>query len=202
MASRARRLKLPLPLVFRSSPCSVAASPGAVRASLPLPPGAAGWTSSWPLSSASSVRTRNADSTSVPPACCGFQLPVALASRSVSWPKEAFCVAGVLGAAVLFVLTPALAGFPAAFTLATKFVAAPWLCAVAWPSSSTGVSCVCISAGSMRCAVARRFQAWDAVHSPLASTSPPPSCALRLRTMAAPLRHSPWVSSCSSGSRC
>ena len=51
-------------------------------------------------------------------------------------------------------------------------------------------------------AVAGAVAGGAGAHSPLASNSPPPSCALRLRTRAAPSRHSPWVSNCSIGKRC
>ena len=123
-ASRPRSANAPPPLVGRSSPFALASTPGAVSARSPLPACALGCTSSWPRSSASSVRTRRADSTSVPPACCAFQLPLALASRRRSslnsWVAGLFLLRGGLASAG--VPAPALA-----FTLASKPTAVPWL---------------------------------------------------------------------------
>ena len=100
---------------------------------------------------------------------------------------------------------------PAVCRLASKPVASPWLRTLALPFSGSAANRLCSCAGLTRCSVACSFQACAVaalpllsasacVHSPLASSSPPPSCALRLRISAVPLRHSPSVSSCSSGS--
>ena len=190
-ASRPCRLNSPPPLLCRSSPSSFASSPGAVSDSLPLPPCAAGWASSWPLSSASSLRTRRADSRSVPPAGWAFQLPVALASRSCKRCN---------------VPGDWLATVPVACTLASKPTAAPWLRTVARPSRGRAASRLCSMAALRPCSVACNCQACGCAavlrHSPLASSSPPPSCALSACTRPTPSRHSPWACRRASGSRC
>ena len=182
--------------------------PGALSFSFPFPPLAEGCTSSWPPSSASSVRTRRADKTRVPPEGCEFQLPVALAWRSRSCSISVFLPVWAALTA-LAVLTVACA----VCALASKRVRAPWPCTSARPSSGSGPICVCSSAGLTCCSVALSCQAGAGVavsvaggfgltvHSPLAISSPPPSWAFRVRTMAAPFRHSPWVSRLSTGRR-
>ena len=213
VASRPRTLNSPAPLVGRISPFNLACSPGADKVSLPWPPFWAGCTSSWPPSSASLVRTCRADSVKVPPACCAFQLPVALASRKRNCSRKLFWPEWVRGAGRL----TALAAPRAVCTLASKRVMAPWPLTSARPSSGKGASWVCnwagliclrvafschACSGAVGAAVAGAVAGGAGAHSPLASNSPPPSCALRLRTRAAPSRHSPWVSNCSIGKRC
>ena len=206
-ASLPRRLTSPLPLPGRNSPCSLASSPGAVSVRLPLPPRAAGWASSWPLNSASSVRIRSDDKTSVPPAWLAFQLPLAVASRRRNCRKE-----------LLLPEVCAVSALAVARTLASKPSAAPWLRKLAWPSSGKPASRLCSAAGLTCCSLACSFQGGAAVaaalidganHSPLASSEPPPNCAFNERTIpmpfsspgCGPFRHSPRASRRSRGSR-
>ena len=151
-ASRPCRLRLPLPVVLRSSPLTLAFKPGAVSDSTPLPPRAAGCASSWPFSSASSVRIRSADSTSVPPSFSAFQLPVALASRrrSCSSATGGLLLVRERGGGRLGLLSEPLA----ACKLASKVVRGPWPLASALPLSRNGPRRLCSCAGSMPCSTA------------------------------------------------
>jgi hypothetical protein len=97
----------------------------------------------------------------------------------------------------------------AACTFASKAMAAPWLRTSALPSSGSGASWLCRRAG-LTCAAAwpaasrrgvRAWWMWRGRIGPFAAGQQLAAAqlALSVRTMAAPPRHSPWVSSRSSG---
>ena len=196
-----RRFSSPLPLVALRAPCSWALRPGAVKASWPWPLRSKGWATSLPVSAASLVRSCRADSVRVPPASAGFHAPLALASRRCR-PRLV------------------LPGLPVDLSLTSNPMASPTLCRAAAPLSGLGARVVCKRAGLTPCSVDCRDQpgagAVEGVEGtadgavggaavdqrPVATTSPPPSCALKACSRPTPFCHCPAASRLSSGRRC
>ncbi len=208
-ASTSSARRVPAPRSGWASPCTASSAPGSRSFRSAVPPGPASCSSAVPASSASSVRTRNCCRASWP----GFQRPRAPASRRRSACRS---ITGSAGAASAR-RCDALAGARASSSNA-KSTTSPWPLACAVPSSGADCSPLCRRAGSMSCRRASSCQAGavavpvspvagaaaagGAIQRPLASSSPPATCACSVRTLAAPSCQSRSAVSLSSGSWC